>query len=135
VARFLGVTKPAVSQIIESMVRQKYVVRQTSKTDRREHKLTLTAAGRKAMVAIRKEQRHYIRSLLRDANRTGPGKLINIMQSMAKGLAQADKDFQKFCMQCESHGVGSCLLVGGSGPCDYLAGQRSRPAPQRANRK
>lgn len=133
VARYLGVTKPAVSQIVESMVREKYLARQVSKADRRERKLILTTLGRKAFVAIRKEQRHYMRSSLRDANPKDPDKLIDIMLSVAKSLAQADKDFEQFCLQCESHGTGSCVLVGGSGSCEYLSGQRNRRKSRRAN--
>lgn len=135
VARFLGVTKPAVSQIIDSMVREEYVLRRTAKVDRREHKLNLTALGRKTVVAIRKEQRHYVRHCLGNADRVASAKLVGTLQSMANGLAQADKDFQQFCLQCESHGTGSCVVVGGDGPCEYLSARRSGRTPRRVNRK
>ena len=45
VARFLGVSKPAVSQIINTMVRARLVVRRPAKEDRREVGLELTKKG------------------------------------------------------------------------------------------
>ena len=45
VARFLGVSKPAVTQIIDTMVKSKLVSRKVAKASRREVSLTLTANG------------------------------------------------------------------------------------------
>ena len=45
-ARYLGVSKPAVSQIVDSMVRAKLVTRKPATADRREVHLHLTKKGR-----------------------------------------------------------------------------------------
>ena len=62
IARFLGVTKPAVSQIVDTMVRDRLMVRRPAKSDRREVRLELTKKGMTAFQAVRRQQRHYLRS-------------------------------------------------------------------------
>lgn len=120
VARFLGVSKPAVSQIIDVMVRDKQVTRRTSKRDRREVDLSLTAKGRSLFQAIRREQRHFVRAVMRDAGVKDPSKWIKNLETMAGALAQTDKVVDEFCLQCGAHEDGSCVLVGGDASCLFL---------------
>ncbi len=72
IARFLGVSKPAVSQIIDSMVRTRLVTRKTAKSDRREVNLQLTSKGNALCTAIRREQRQYLRAALSRAGQADP---------------------------------------------------------------
>ncbi len=121
VARYLGVSKPAVSQIIDAMVRSKLVTRKTSKDDRREVYLSLTEKGRNINKVVRHQQRQYIRSAMRNLNGTSANRWITTLGEVAVALAEADKASQDHCMQCGGHEDGSCLLVGGDAKCHFLA--------------
>lgn len=129
VARILGVTKPAVSQIIDSMVRAKLVVRQTSVSDRREVNLRLSKKGRDLFHAIRRQQRHYVRLVLRQLQdtRSAKGGARNrvdqraaALDEISSALAQADQAFKDFCLQCGAHGDGTCVLVDGRARCLFM---------------
>lgn len=132
VARYLSVTNPAVSQIIDSMVRDKLVSRQTGRYDRREVDLQLTERGRQYFHAVRRQQRHLIRSALRTSGNASVDKWIKTLQAAATGVAQADQAFEDFCAQCGAHADGTCVLVGGDAQCAFLqqstGASRSRPA-------
>lgn len=119
-ARFLGVSKPAVSQIIDAMVRSKQVTRQTGKTDRREVNLQITERGRTLLNAVQHQQRHYVRNALRLANGADTKKWIVMMEAISNGLAQADRAYEEFCLQCGAHGDGTCVLEGGKSDCLFL---------------
>lgn len=126
IARYLGVTKPAVSQIIDAMVRGKQVVRKPSTQDRREVGLELTKLGRQLFQNIRKEQRHLVRGAVRLTSGTSRKKWVDTLQSITQSLAQSDRNFEEFCLQCGAHANGSCVLEGGEAECSYLSHGRSR---------
>lgn len=121
VARYLGVSKPAVSQIIDAMVRTKLVTRKTSKHDRREVNLGLTDKGKNINKLVRSQQRHYIRNAMRNLNGTAASRWISTLSDIAIALGKADQAFQDHCMQCGGHEDGSCVLVGGDAKCHFLA--------------
>lgn len=123
VARYLGVSKPAVSQIIDAMVRSKLVTRKTSRDDRREVNLSLTDKGKNINKLVRQQQRHYIRTAMRDLNGTVVNRWINTLGDVAVALGKADQAFQDHCMQCGGHEDGTCVLVDGDAKCHFLAYQ------------
>jgi len=136
VARFLGVSKPAVSQIIDTMVREKFVVRRTAQHDRRELNLQLSARGRQLFQAIRDEQRYFVRNALRQHTSPAPEKWVAVMQEISASLVQADHAYQHYCLQCGAHEDGSCVLVGGEAECSFLkhTGRRRSSEPRVAAR-
>ncbi len=127
VARYLGVTKPAVSQIIDSMVRAKMVVRKPTKKDRREVALELTKTGKTHYRAIRREQHHVLRVATRNAKVTGTKRWSDHLQGITAAIAQADKAFEDFCLQCGAHEDGTCILDGGDADCSFLRHCRTSP--------
>ena len=120
VARFLGVSKPAVSQIIDTMVRSKVVVRRPAKDDRREVHLELTKKGRQTFHTVRRQQRHYVRAALRQLPRANSDRWMDILREMSGALARADSSFKHHCLQCGAHADDSCVLAGGNAQCSYL---------------
>lgn len=121
VARYLGVSKPAVSQIIDAMVRSKLVTRKTSKNDRREVNLSLTDKGKNINKRVRQQQRQYIRTAMRDINGAMTSRWINTLGDIAIALGKADQAFQDHCMQCGGHEDGTCVLVDDDAKCHFLA--------------
>jgi DNA-binding MarR family transcriptional regulator len=124
VAHFLGVSRPAVTQLIDSMVRTRMVVRRTAKSDRRESNLQLTKLGVTAFQAVRRQQRHFIRAAARDMQSKDAKKWITLLEGMSAAVAKADRAFKNYCLQCGAHEDGSCVLVGGDCDCLFLQHQR-----------
>ena len=124
VARFLGVTRPAVTQIVDSMVDSNLVRRLPVEQDRREWELKLTAKGRKLAEKIREEQRQVVRNSVRDLAGTDVREWIGFLQEICSSLAEADGAFDKFCTHCGAHTDGNCVLVGGNSDCLFLQTQR-----------
>jgi len=123
VARFLGVSKPAVSQIVDTMVRDKHVSRRPATEDRREVNLCLTAKGTRIYQALQRAQRNFIKGALKAARVASPGKWTKALLEITNGLAEADKDFKDYCLQCSANDDDSCVLAGGDSECCYLEHQ------------
>ncbi len=121
VARFLGVTKPAVTQLIDSMVRSKLVSRQTAKHDRREVGLMLTAGGRRQFLAVQQQQRHLLRNAARHTRGGKVDKWTTTLWEIGQAIAKADRSFELFCMQCGAYEDGTCVLTGGDAECLFLS--------------
>jgi len=126
VARFLGVTKPAVTQIIDTMARSRLVVRRPAKDDRREVSLELTRKGKQVFHAVRRQQRHYIRTALRQLPGMDPERWAGMLEEMSAALVGADSSFEHYCLQCGAHTDSTCVLTGGDAECAYR--QHSTPA-------
>lgn len=133
VARFLGVTNPAVTQLIDSLVAARLVKRQQSQNDRRGVELTLTSRGTRVFEKIHHQQRHVIRSTVRGVTDKDVVRWIDTLQELAGALARADRAFRGFCLQCGAHEDGRCVLTGGDANCLYLS--RRRYAPDSQNRR
>lgn len=119
VARFLGVSKPAVTQIIDSMMRAKLVTRRTGTRDRREVNIQLTPKGRDLNQSVRRTQRLYIRNALRNRSKHDADRWVATLRDVSGVLALADRAFQRFCAQSNAHEDGTCVLEGGDATCLY----------------
>lgn len=120
VARFLNVSRPSVTQIIDSLLEAGLVTRRGATDDRREVILNLTKQGRQVFRAIRREQRHLLRSAIRAAGGGEVDEWITVLQKISGSLASADRAFTHFCLQCNAHSDDSCVLVGGDADCLFL---------------
>ena|GEM_PF-1928260 len=133
IARFLGVSKPAVTQLIDSMVLRKLVVRRTAKHDRREVNLQLTGKGKSAYQAVHGEQRHLLRNTIGSVAGSNAERWINTLGEIAEALARAGGAFEQFCLQCGAHTDGTGVPGGGEADGAFFRGERSRAkAPKRA---
>lgn len=133
VARFLCVTRPAVSQIIDAMVRSKLVTRRPDGVDRREIRLGLTKRGKDTIRAIRREQQHLVRLALRSAECTKVDAWTEVLERITGATIAAGKTLQDFCLQCGAHDDDTCILVGGDHQCPYHDHQQ--PSSKRPRRK
>ncbi len=80
VARFLGISKQAISQTVETIVTRGYMNRAEDPADRRRMKLTLTARGERAGKAGRAAIEEIDRELL---SRVGPGRFAHARETLA----------------------------------------------------
>ena len=128
IARYLSVSKAAVSQIIDAMKRDGLVLRKTGKDDRRETYVHVSGKGRRTFEAIRREQRLATRSALRQTNRSTPESIVKSLDAMARSLAAVGDNLDGYCLQCDAHADATCVLDSGN-TCNYSARQRRNPAP------
>ena len=126
VARFLGVTKPAVTQAVDAMIESGFVQREASKEDRRGSILELTARGSEVFRKVRNEQRHLIRNALRETD-VDPEAWVEVLHEMSVSLAKSDQAFKHFCVQCGAYADGNCVLVGGDVSCLFLRHRGATP--------
>lgn len=120
VARFLGVTKPAVTQIIDAMARDRLVVRRPARDDRRGVRLELTKKGKQMFQMVQRQQRHYVRTALRQLPEMDAEEWAGTLSEMSAALAMADSYFEHYCLQCGAHADSTCVLSGGDAQCAYL---------------
>lgn len=120
IAGFLGVTRAAVSQLIDSMVDARLVRRRPAEHDRRGVTITLTSQGRSRFRAMCRAQHHRIRSAARFCTPDDLRRWIDTTLEIASALARADRTFKRFCFQCGAHLDGTCVLVGGDAKCPFL---------------
>lgn len=120
VARFLGVSKPRVSQMIDTMEHAGLVVRRRVKRDLREVLLKLTPRGRMEAHAIQREQRHRLRIALRLARKANAPRWADTLHEITAALARGDRVCEQFCLQCAAHADKTCVLTGGDAQCLYL---------------
>ncbi len=124
VARFLGVTKPAVSQIISAMHRSKLVAKKSKSADRREVYIGLTKLGKTAFQSVVKEQRQLVRTALKYAGNGEANTWVATMYSISSAISRADKKFEHYCLQCGAHADGTCVLQGGQSDCAFLKNEK-----------
>ena len=119
-ARFLGVSKPRVTQMIDTLQRDGWVVRQRAKHDQREVLLKLTQRGRMIARAVQREQRQRLRVALPPARKDSALRWADTLHEITVALAKDEQVFDHFCLQCEAHADGTCVLAGSDAECLYL---------------
>jgi len=134
VARFLGVSKPRVSQMIDAMAHDGVVVRRRSKDDRREVWLELTKRGQLRARAVQREQRHRLLMALGLVRQPGVARWADTLHEIAGALGRADGVCEQFCLQCGAHADATCVLTGGDAKCLYLRHMPSSVPAQRSRK-
>lgn len=125
IARFLGVSKPAVTQLVDSLVRRKLIARRTAKHDRREVDLSLTEKGKQAFQAVRNEQRNVLRTTTKQASGGNPDRWLKTLEEVTDALIRAGNCFDDYCLQCGAHADQACVLPGGEDQCIFLTTERA----------
>lgn len=135
IARFLGVSDPAASQLADALVRQKLILRNVDPNDRRTAYLRLTASGKKLSLSIEREQRHRVRLALQSAGSSKASAWNNLLRNVCQHLTAAEKTFGEYCLQCGAHEDSVCILEGGNHDCLYIRKTaRKTPRPAKSSR-
>ena len=120
IARFLGVSDPAASQLSDALEHQRLVARRVNPRDRRSAFVRLTPVGKRAIAAVEKEQRNRLRGALKAAGRGSVKDWVTQLQTLARALGQADNSYEDFCLQCVAYKDTACLLGEAGEACSYL---------------
>ncbi len=89
-AEHIGLTLPAMSQLVDGLVARGLVLRRASAADRRRVTLTLTPAGRRVLAEARRHTQAALASLL---TRVGPAERETVVRAMRilRGAAAPDQ--------------------------------------------
>jgi DNA-binding MarR family transcriptional regulator len=126
IATHLGVSRPAVTQIVDSLEESALVERTKSDEDRRTTLLRLAEAGREILAKVIENQRHIVRSAMRDVSEARAHRWVETVERIVVSLVQADRAFERFCFQCRAHADGTCILAEGDHPCPYVEARDRR---------
>lgn len=120
VATFLGVSKPAVTQIVDAMVGSNLLARAKTTRDRREINLKLTAKGNRIFESVCRHQQRSLRTALRGISQRRLAEWAAVLQDVTTTLVGTDGASHAFCLQCAGHADDTCILTGDETQCPYL---------------
>jgi DNA-binding MarR family transcriptional regulator len=127
VAKFLGVSDPAVSQLVDSLAEQKLIYRRSDPRDRRTAFLRLTRAGRKFVESLERRQQALVKTAVKKVGAKPSGDWVAALQKLTRALADCDPHiYERYCVQCGAHADGSCVLEDGDAACYFLAHSQQR---------
>lgn len=129
IARFLGVTKPAVTQIINAMESSKLVIRQPTKKDHRRVPVKLTKRGANEYRGIHRRQRTILRATLKSAKIGNVKKSAESLMKLSRALVESGSGIDEFCLQCSVHSDSSCVLPRSSKNCEFETRRIAKLSP------
>lgn len=125
-AQFLGVSEPAASQLVDSLVRAKLIRREPDTHDRRAIHLTLRPKGKRLVDAIELERRHRVALALREMELDDQQweQISDALERLAVALSAGQGVYLDHCLQCGAYQDRTCALHGSGAVCPYDASNR-----------
>ena len=131
VARFLGQTKAAASQNVDSLAGSGFVRRQADESDRRLVWVTLTPAGRRLLEKLEARQRAALGKALDGLPAKDRAVLSRGLRRLAFALLELSRAEPATCLQCCAYNSAGCVKEHGEWCCAYiLEGRQPRGARQ-----
>lgn len=122
IARFLGQTKAAASQNVESLVKAGLVRRESDREDRRCVWVSLTPRGARLVRELEKRQRDAFSRAVEGMSEAEIRSASKNLQSLAERLLKSSEVASNACLQCCSFEGMECVYRGGPVRCPYLHG-------------
>lgn len=121
-ARFLGVSEPGASQLVDSLVRAGLIRRAPDEKDRRAVHLSLEPSGQEMIEAIDREQRHRLALAAREFETSDAdwGRICETLERLAAALVAGEAAHGEYCLQCNAYQQGGCVMQGHDHECPYL---------------
>jgi len=118
-ARFLGQTKAAASQNIDSLVRAGMVRRTPDKIDRRCVWISLTPRGTRILNKAEALQKRALKRAVLRMPKAGLKKTSHAMRSFANAILSSSESKANSCLQCCAYNTAGCVYEDGSWRCQY----------------
>lgn len=110
-ARFLDISNPAASKLVERLRSMRLITRRADPNDRRAARLTLTAAGEALIARYEASKSEATRRMLASFAPDERAQLGPLLERAAAAiLAQANTPRVNVCMECGAYYPGECLL-------------------------
>ena len=118
-ARFLGQTKAAASQNIDSLVKADLVRREQDNVDRRCVWISLTPKGSRILKKAETRQQQALQKAIGGLSRTTLQKTSRAMRSLANAILASSENKADNCLQCCAYNTAGCVYDGGAWKCQY----------------
>ena len=118
-SRFLGQTKAAASQNVDSLVTAGLVRRETDKVDRRCVWISLTRKGQRILERAEAIQGKLVRGALAGLPRAPLLKLSKGMRSLALSILSSSPTHSESCLHCCAYNDTGCVYEGSRWQCTY----------------
>ena len=119
-AKFLAVTPPAASVMIDKLVKLNYVSRAENPHDRREVLITVTPSGHKLVKQFEETSRKRFHSILHNLSGEDVAVFNRVVHRFARALLRTTERKTSLCLQCGAFETGGCLIPDIKGICHYL---------------
>lgn len=119
-ARFLGQTKAAASQNVDSLVRAGIVKREPDKVDRRCVWVSLTPRGSRILQKAETRQRQALKKALVGLPKSIVDKARTTMRLLADAILESSASRSGHCLQCYAYNATGCAYDHGKSRCNYL---------------
>ncbi len=110
VAAFLGVSNAAASQMVDKMVRHKWLSRTEGKIDRRATELALTPGSRRLLAAYDRARAEKLGKIFRRLPLKKLRSAADLLESVAVGIVNHTANPEEVCLQCGIYFRDRCLL-------------------------
>lgn len=110
VAAFLGVSNAAASQMVDKMVRHKWLSRTEGKIDRRAAELALTPGSRRLLAAYDRARAEKLGRIFRRLPLKKLRSAADLLESVAVGIVNHTANPEEVCLQCGIYFRDRCLL-------------------------
>ena len=118
-ARFLGQTKAAASQNIDSLVKAGLVRRDPDKVDRRCVWISLTPRGSRVLTKAETLQGQTLKRAVANLPKGQIQKTSRSMRSLANALLASSASKGSTCLQCCAYNTSGCVYESGNWRCQY----------------
>ena len=110
IARGLEITLPAGSQLVDKLVKRELATRRESNTDRRTIAVELTAAGRAAVRAFRKQKSEWFASVIESLSRDEMQAFVDGLEGFLGAALEDDESVDHACVRCGMKSVPFCIV-------------------------
>lgn len=118
-ARFLGQTKAAASQNIDSLVKADLVRREQDNVDRRCVWISLTPRGSRILKKAETRQQQALQRAINGLSKTSLQRTSKAMRTLANSLLSSSEGKSDNCLQCCAYNTAGCLYDSGDWSCQY----------------
>ncbi len=108
-ARYLGITKPSATALIDRLISQGLVTRLSDHRDRRMVKIALTLKGKKLMESIKKQKQLALRNIFGRISGFDRQEYVRIMREVVRSLEEQNK---KICLKVRRVSGIAIILLG-----------------------
>lgn len=123
-ARFLGQTKAAASQNIDSLVKAGMVRRDSDKVDRRCVWVSLTPRGSRVLSKAENRQLQALKKAIANLPKATLKKTTVEMRALANAILSSSSSKSENCLQCCAYTQAGCVYDEGDWSCQYKKSEK-----------
>lgn len=124
-AKFLAVTPPAASVMVDKLVNLGFVGRNENPEDRREVLISVTARGRRVVGRFQEHSEKRFSEFLSDLSDEEITVFNRVVHQFTRTMLKSAGPQISLCLQCGAFESGGCLIPDIEGICHYLPAMKA----------